>query len=193
MRIRADYTVLLSGVIVGILVTSVDGFSQQESSDTSSDAGSFAGRTEHISYARAHQSFTALIGMHQAHERLWNAFLSKSNLGDYDPGSNHNPANLLGKGVSYLPDDAEITLTLTKQEFIDLRMTSWEGLAIGGINHRTAVEMWMEFQLAEIARLKLALLNTEENPDPGAVQLLEEQQEVHQKAVIAYLDAPGAD
>lgn len=146
-----------------------------------------------FSHERARESLRRFVTMHEAHERLQDAFLGKSNLRDFDPGTNDNPYNLLGNGSKFIPDNAIITLSITKQELIDLRIVGWEGMVIGYLNNRAYIEAWIEYQLAENARLRLELFDIKSSADSAERTKLQEKYDRHRKAVSDYLNSPGAD
>lgn len=139
-------------------------------------------------------SFNHLMNLHEAHERLYDAVIGQSNLGKYDTGTNENPFIFVGGEASKLPADATITLTLTKEEFVALKMPTWESIALGGPNHGAFLKAWMAYQSYENARLRLELLKLKspEGPDAQRAELKSEMAAL-EKEIVAYLESEPAD
>lgn len=139
-------------------------------------------------------SYKRMADLYEAHARLYNAFSMHSNLGQFDPGTNENPSVFIGGGEQDLPGDATITLSMSKQEFVGLKMPAWDTMVIGGQNHLAFLKAWMAYQSYEIARLKVELMDAK-SPGTAPDQRAELQAEMaaYEKEIVSYLEAPGAD
>ncbi|MBL7645151.1 MAG: hypothetical protein JNK74_03065 [Candidatus Hydrogenedentes bacterium] len=140
------------------------------------------------------ETFKQVVNLWEAHGRLYEAFVGDSNLSKFDTGTNDNPWIFVGDGQKELPADATITLTLSKQEFIDLKLPGWERMNIGGPNNLAFLKAWMAYQSYENVRLRLELLKLK-TPDAEPAQRaeLEAAMAKYEKEIVTYLEAPGAD
>ncbi|MCP4641127.1 MAG: hypothetical protein GY851_11865 [bacterium] len=139
------------------------------------------------------QSYGHLDDLLQFCGRFYEAFMHESNLGDYDPGTNSNPYTFAGAGAEKLPDDATITVSFSKTQFVDLGMPPWESMVLGEINHSRFLKAWMEYQMYENARLRLELMDAKGQTDPDPRKALKDKMSKHKKAVIDFLNTPPAD
>lgn len=143
-------------------------------------------------YKEAVAAFEFILNLDHAHDRLYETFMLKSNLGDYDTSTSSNPYEVLNNKEN-LPEDAEIILTVSKKEFLALDMPGWETFVIRGSNTYSYLKVWMAYKMAEVASLKLQLLNTQKNPDPEALDRLEEEYSKFENTIVTYLITPPVD
>jgi acetyl/propionyl-CoA carboxylase alpha subunit len=142
---------------------------------------------------RGEESYQHLVKLFDAHYRLYDTVMGKSNLGDYDPGTNRNPWTFAGTDAQKLPKDAVITLTLTREEFIALKMPAWESIALGGPNHSNFLHAWMAYQRFDNARLRLALMEARGEDDAGTRKALETAMARNRKEAVDFLNTEPAD
>ena len=142
---------------------------------------------------RGEESYQRMMELFDAHFRLYRTVMGKSNLGDYDPGTNRNPTYFAGKDAEKLPDDAVITLTLSREEFIALDMPGWESIALGGPNSGNYLRAWMAYQLYDNARLRLALMDARGESDATARDALAAEMATHRKVVVDFLNTEPHD
>lgn len=165
--------------------------------DPSQSAGAFEnhpGLDKRFSKEAGELSYKRMADLYEAHTRLYNAFSMHSNLGQFDHGTNDNPSIFIGGGEQDLPADATITLSMSKQEFVDLKMPAWDTMVIGGQNHLAFLKAWMAYQSYEIARIKVELIDAKsKGAAPETRADLEAEMAVCEKEIVAFLEAPGAD
>lgn len=139
-------------------------------------------------------SYKRVAKLYEAHARVYDAFSMRSNLRTYDPGTNENPSLFLGADASKLPTDATITLSLTKEEFVALKMPDWESMVLGGQNSIAFLKAWMAYQSYENARLRLELLEMKSPEGADALRAeLKSEMAAMEKEIIAYLESEPAD
>lgn len=142
---------------------------------------------------RGEASYQRMMDLFDAHYRLYRTVMGKSNLGGYDPGSNRNPYTFAGNDAEALPDDAVITLTLSREEFIALDMPGWESIALGGPNHGNYLRAWMAYQRYENARLRLELMDARGETDATARDALAAEMATHRKVAVDFLNTEPQD
>lgn len=179
---------MVGGVVVGALLVGGPIYSKEDGWRERPEVKRFSEPAE------IRDSMTRLWESQEDYRRLYENFLSKSNLGDLDPGTNRNPSTFVGDGWKTLPPDAKITLTLTRDEFQALGLPTWESVALGGPNHFAFVKAWVAFQEYENARLRLALLEAG-SPEAGPLNRreLEAIMTSREKQVLEYLNTEPAD
>jgi len=173
-----------------MLCTTVGG----DPSVTSGAFEKYPGLEKRFSREAGEHSYKRMADLYEAHARLYRAFAGHSDLGEFDTGTNENPWGFIGGGEQQLPAGAKITVSMTRQEFIDLKMPGWEGVQIGGPNNLAFLKAWMAYQSYEIARLKVELMDAKsKGAAPETRADLEAEMAVCEKEIVAFLEAPGAD
>lgn len=140
----------------------------------------------------ARRSAEFLLRLEEAHHRLYEAFVHRSNLRVFDEVS-HNPYTFVGDHAEHLPEDAIIEWKLTKPEFVSLGLADWESLVLGGANHGRYLQAWIDYEEYTVARLQLELMNARGVQDAELQKQLEETMRRCKAAVAEFLRTPPAD
>lgn len=145
-----------------------------------------------FTYDRAAESLAAVQRLWTALGRVHDGLYHESNLRSFDADSG-NPYTFQGNRLKQLPDEAHITWSMGKTEFMALELPDWESIHLGAINHQRFLEAYADYKEYKTAHLQLALLDAQGIKDGPERELLEKARQDHKRAVIKFLKSPPAD
>jgi len=190
LNVRRRILLLSVAVAVGVTCYTTIGNTEAEPAPAEYSDGALA---RLFAPERGEESYQRMMALFDAHYRLYRTVMGKSNLGDYDPGTNRNPFQFAGMNSNRLPENAVVTLTLSREEFIALDMPDWESIALGGPNHSNYLRAWMAYQRYDNARLRLELMHARGEVDESTRDALKAEMATHRKVAVDHLNSEPHD